>query len=909
MLFHIKCAIREHSTFLLKKLMVFSALVLAVSAVSSQELYSQKISKDQQPHLTRLQAKLKKGFKPYDQPGEAQAFYAFKRAPTGETAIPVERYGKAIAHIQQMPLFDTGLNDYIFRADENQLKAGVLTAWEPLGPGNIGGRTRALVINPENPDIMYAGGVAGGVWKTINGGNSWVALDDLMANIAVGSLAMDPADPNVLYAGTGEGFFNGDSVRGAGIFKTMDGGETWSQIEDTNNSNFYYVNDVIVSPNNSNIIYAATRTGIWRSNNAGANWDVVLSSTITGGCLDLAIRTDQINDYVFASCGSFVQSIIYRNINAGGNGSWDPVKTEAGMGRVALAIAPSNQDVIYALSASIEENGNYSNGGLYKLFRSTDSGNNWSTRVANTSDVKLNTLLLTNPVIATLVECNYDSANSYFNQGWYDNTIAVDPIDSDIVWVGGIDLFRSNDGGKNWGIASYWWLDPNFPEYNHADHHTIVFHPNYNGTSNTTMFTGNDGGVHRTTNARAEVATGSNATCSNSGTNVHWKALNNNYGVTQFYHGVSYPGGMQYFGGTQDNGTLRGTDATGSEEWIEILGGDGGYVAVDPSNTQVLYAENTRLSIQKSTDGGVNFSPATNGISESSNNFLFINNFAMDPNNSSYLWTGGWYLWRTTDATKNWVQASAITTGVGSVSAIAIAPSNANYVLAGMSDGYIHRTSVGMSSGSETNWAYTQPTQGYVSSLSFDPNNHNIAYATYSTFGVKHVWRSIDAGASWVSLDGSTSGMLPDIPVHSIVVDPENSANLYIGTDLGVFVSKDTGASWAQENTGFANVVTESLSINRVNDKNYLFAFTHGRGAWRVALPNDSSPCTDNLNLTNKIVTGVEYFVGCTSISVGPNFRVESNGNVFFTGGTVINFRNGFSIAKGGRLQAKLISY
>ena len=123
------------------------------------------------------------------------------------------------------------------------------------------------------------------------------------------------------------------------------------------------------------------------------------------------------------------------------------------------------------------------------------------------------------------------------------------------------------------------------------------------------------------------------------------------------------------------------------------------------------------------------------------------------------------------------------------------------------------------------------------------------------------------------------------------------------------YTSDHSTDSWAQENTGFANVVTESLSINRVNDKNYLFAFTHGRGAWRVALPNDSSPCTDNLNLTNKIVTGVEYFVGCTSISVGPNFRVESNGNVFFTGGTVINFRNGFSIAKGGRLQAKLISY
>jgi hypothetical protein len=472
---------------------------------------------------------------------------------------------------------------------------------------------------------------------------------------------------------------------------------------------------------------------------------------------------------------------------------------------------------------------------LHAVFRSIDDGATWTAQVRNTSSIKLNTVLLSNPIFAFQMECGF-GASQFFNQGWYDNVIAVDPVDADRVWVGGIDLFRSDDGGVNWGIASYWWAPTSNPRYAHADQHAIVFHPLYDGTTNKIMFVGNDGGLFRTTDARTATASGPMAACTPGGS-LPWTTLDNGYAVTQFYHGLPYPGGTTYFGGTQDNGTLRGTDADGPNAWREIFGGDGGYVAIDPSNTDVLYVETTRLSIQKSTNGGTSFVDATNGITEPDADFLFINPFLMDPSEPRRLWTGGFNMWRTVDGAGSWTRASDLLCGSRSVSAIAVAPTNPNRVISGMSDGCVNSTTMGLTSTSATGWTRSQPpgtTGAYVSWLTFDPGNENVVYATYSTFGVPHVWRSMDGGAMWVSIGGAGVARIPDVPVHSLVVDPTNSARLFVGTDVGVFSSDDGGATWAVENTGFANVITEALAIGDVGATPHVFAFTHGRGAWRV---------------------------------------------------------------------------
>jgi len=779
----------------------------------------------------------------FDEPDEAARWYWIKRSPDGVSPLPVEKYFEALEKMQAMPQYSTALRAQLSSraqlARSGMSPAAALGTWSWLGPGNIGGRTRGLVIHPTTPTTMYAGGVAGGVWKTTNGGSSWAPLNDFLPNLAVTTLAMDPANPNVLYAGTGESWFNNDAVRGAGIMKTTDAGATWTRLAATATSDFYYVNKIIVSASTGRV-YAATSTGIQRSADGGATWTKVYPSTLSSGVTDLVMRTDQSTDTLFAADGNWVNATIYRNTDAAGSGAWSPVYTEAMMGRTSLAIAPSNQNVIYALSASIET-GNFSEG-LLAVFRSTNGGTSWTTQVRNTSPTKLNTLLLTNPLVANYMACGVGIPDSMNNQGWYDNVIAVDPVNPNRVWVGGIDLFRSDDGGANWGLASYWWPPLSDTRRVHADNHAIVFHPQYNGSSNQTLYVGNDGGIFRTDNAvTGSPATGANAPCNTGNSSVLWTTLNNSYGVTQFYHGLPYPNGTTYFGGAQDNGTNRGSDAAGPNAWASLFGGDGGFVAVDPGNTNVLYFETPHLSLQKSTNGGTTFAAATSGITEPSSQFGFITPFVMDPSSSQRLWIGGRMPWRTTDGATTWTQAgTAFTAGAFPTTAIAVAPTDGNYVLFGRSTGFISRTTTGLTNTSTTVWSQVLPTpvQAWNSWLTFDPANKNVAYATYSSFGVPHVWKSTDAGATWASIDGTGSTGIPDIPVHCIVVDPGNTSRLYVGTDLGVFVSTDGGANWSIENTGFANVVTEALAMNATS----IFAFTHGRGAYRVALTSSTAP-------------------------------------------------------------------
>ncbi len=878
----------------------------SVATTTARKKVVQKKSRPQPPTISKslssseanklAQAKVKNAQR-YDQPQEAMEFFRRKRLPADATELPVERYFAAQKQIREMRQYSTAQGRTLPPRAEMTADQMLLGQWTPLGPGNIGGRTRALVIHPTTPNVIYAAGVAGGVWKTTNSGQNWTPLSDLIANIGVNSLALDPTNPNILYAGTGEGFFNGDAVRGAGIFKTTDGGTTWTRLDSTATADFYYVNDIVVSPVNNQRLYAATRAGIWRSTDGGTTWTLAHnptgtgSSTVSGGCLDLAIRTDQTTDYLFASCGTFAQATIYRNTDASGSGVWTSVHTETGMGRTSLAIAPSDQNVIYALASSIAS-GSYQFG-LHAVFRSTMSGDSgtWTAQVRNSNATKLNTALLSNPWGLFFTDCGLNTSNAFINQGWYDNVIAVDPNDANRVWAGGVDLFRSDDSGSNWGQASHWWANGGIaalaPQYAHADQHVIAFHPQYNGTTNKTMFVGGDGGLFRTEDARAAVATGSRAPCSPANSAVRWVSLNNGYGVTQFYHGLPFPDGKSYFGGTQDNGTLLGADASGVNGWREINGGDGGYVAVEPNGT-TLYANFPGINFRKSTDGGATFSSAIFGIGDSG---TFVTPYIMDPSDAQRLWTGDAYIWRTTNGAAQWSRASAITAGAEYVSAITVAPTDANYALVGMEDGYILRTDIALSSGPTTVWADTRPRSGWVSWVTFDPTNRNIAYATYSTFGGTHVWRSTNAGASWTGIDGSGTGALPDIPVHCIVVDPSNTARLYIGTDLGVFTTTDGGANWMPDNTGFANVVTESLSLNIVDGVTTLYAFTHGRGAWKVTA--NLSGCNYSISPATREVTaaGGDLAVNVTAApNNGCNWRAESNAAWLTTttsGGTV----------------------
>jgi hypothetical protein len=801
----------------------------------------------------------------FDQPGAASWHDLQRRVPTGGGEMPA-MYERASTALSRLERFASRINRSIPAAQpaarvwfgddrlsplsllDRSSATGVLDAWTPLGPGNIGGRTRVVKFHPAVSSTIFAAGVSGGLWKSDDNGTTWRPAGDGLTNIAINALAIDPQRPDVMYAGTGEGYFReeirgtGLPLRGSGIFITRNGGGTWQQLDATRSPDFYWVNDLELGVADKQRIYAATRTGVWRSNDGGTTWTRLLEVNVRGGCLDLALRPDRTEDVLFASCGSYEQATVYRFPNAATRSDAEVVLREANMGRTSLAIAPSNPDVMYALSASNSDgpNGNYRQA-LLAVYRSDRGGTSgsWTARVTNQDPTHLHTLLLSNAAAGNINACNPNATNSFTNMGWYINVIAVDPRDAERVWAAGVDWFRSDDGGRTWGLAS---TGGSGAAYAHVDQHAITFHPGYDGSANQVVLIGNDGGVFRSANARAATATGTRATCSPANVSVNWTSLNRGYGVTQFYHGTPFPDGTRYIGGTQDNGTIYGADDLGADGWRPVYGGDGGFSAVSPAQTNTWLMEYQWANVGRTVNGGTTVTPSTSGLDPvvsdllgPDGNYLFVTPFTLDTV-ANRVWLGGHFLFRGNNFGASWVKAGSAMPDNGRVSAIAVSPSSNAVIVSGTHKGDIVRTEV--TSDTSVVQLSTRPRDGWVTSIAFDPRNTSTIYATYGNFGGAHVLRSTDGGARWSSIDGSGSTGVPDIPVHSIVVDPDDSLRLYLGTDLGVMVSIDGGRTWMAEETGFGPAVTMWLSVVKVTGgPKYLFAFTHGRGAWRVRLP------------------------------------------------------------------------
>jgi photosystem II stability/assembly factor-like uncharacterized protein len=795
--------------------------------------------------LARKREKLiREGPKRFDQPQEAQQFFVRQRRPLGRTDLPVDHLYTEFAKLKarERVLASRGGKGAV---------PGDILGWGSIGPGNVGGRTRAIVIDPTDPNTMYAAGVTGGIWKSTNAGASWTVTDDLLPNLAVSTIAMDPTDPNVLYAGTGEGVFASWSKhRGLGIFKSTDAGATWTllpgTVEGVPEGAFYFVNKIVISPNDHNRIYAATMTGVWRSLDAGQTWSIVLLNPwmLTGsgvpetngcyvGCTDLAVRTDRSPDVLFAAFGSYYKDGLYRSEDGGD--SWIEFQTSAEQGRITIAIAPSDNNRLYLLMSQ-----NYSAawGRVYSVFRSDDGGDSWYSSLDFSHP--FSEWLLSYVAIAT--GC-YDHPVIY-SQGWYDNIIAVDPVDPDIVWVGGIDIYRSDDGGQTFGLAEYWFFymeDPIPTTYTHVDNHAIVFHPDYDGTTNQIMYVGSDGGIYKTANARAATTQEECPIGPDPGPppEIVWESCNYGYGVTQYYHGDAGVDTPMFVGGAQDNGSSRVLAADTPDNWRMIYGGDGGYVAIDPTNSQRLFIEIQGFpQIRVSHDGGDTFALAVDGITDTDG--LFITPYAMDQNDPDILWTGGGRPWRTTDGAVSWAPAGPNFPTTDSLSAVAIAPSDSNVVYLGFEDGYIVRTTNALDP--VPDWTlYTNGLIGgaWVSSVAVDPTQPDIAYCTYSTYGVPHVFRKNRGSNQWTPIDGTAPDGIPDIPAHWIAVRPCDVRQLYVGTELGMFASDDGGATWDPVNTGLAHTIVETLDFT---DENTLVAFTHGRGAFVTDLEPPEPP-------------------------------------------------------------------
>ena len=695
--------------------------------------------------------------------------------------------------------------------EDKLMKTTGIPGWTPLGPGNIGGRIRSIVIKTSNTANILIGSVSGGIWKTTNGGSSWTPKLDNGSQLAIGSMIKDPSNENIVYAGTGEGWNNSDNVYGGGIYKSIDFGETWNLLSSTIGTNiwsFSNVRSMAFDPSGNlyAVTYASKRKdgvgsyytngGLFKSTDGGNSWSLISPSTMATNYFngdDVIPFSSTTIIFATGPNGSTLGGI-YRTTDGGS--TWDKMTTNlpsTNYRRIAFAKDPKSSSIGYAQI----ESSNYSSPdyGLAGIYKTTDAGATWAAL----------------PRPGTLPSTSSTSFLS--NQGWYDNVIAVDPFNSKNIYVGGVDMMKSTDGGSTWAQLTYWHSYYGTPEV-HADHHAIAFDP---VTANV-VYTGNDGGIYKTSNGGST-----------------WTNLNNNLAITQFYSGAVYPTGSTYSGGTQDNGHLMFSSGT---NWDEVYGGDGGYSAQDQTNSLVSFEEYVYLDISKSTDGGQNWTESISGLTDANNstNSLFISPFVMNPLNSSVLLAGSNKVWATINSAGSWTQVSSALTS-GKVSALTITNSASPYLgFAGTTDGHVFKcTSLNPANGINT-WTDISPSgnnASYVRRITVDPSNQQNIYVCYSgynnngLFPTKHIWYSGNQGSTWADI----SGDLPDVPVHSLLVDNNVSTTLYIGTEIGVYQSTNRGTNWVSASSGMPPYVPVDELVYQ-KGTSYLFAFTHGRGVF-----------------------------------------------------------------------------
>jgi len=578
------------------------------------------------------------------------------------------------------------------------------TNWTHMGPLNVGGRTRSLLIQGDSASsthTLYAGGVTGGVFKSTDGGESWKALNDLMPNINVNTLAQDPKNNNVIYAGTGERY---GGFKGAGIFKTEDAGANWTSLD--NSSDIWYVNKIVVSPNNSDVIYAATSgigsAGLKKSVDKGITWTNIHSDY----SVDVAVVNKDGTDYVY---GYSEWKGLIVSFDGGANfthkvGSssillYDYTTPNYSRGSIAFSKSTPSRGYLVVSNAA---------GRLYGIWKTSDYGANWTKTISQDNDTtKTDSWLMS--YSASVFDHNGNGKNCFggtidFNdlrsQGVYDQYLTVDPTDADVVWVGGIELFRSDSAAASGSFnkASIWYGTKS--NYVHADQHYIAFSPTYGidmpgygGTDKRVYFT-NDGGVYVSTNSKTGTTTNP---CEFSSIGVEYKEIVKGYGTTQYYHGVVSKDGKYVVGGLQDQGVTLYHGS--SDNWTTIAGGDGAYNAIDPDNSSIMYSSYIYISIRRhditvdnETTGAIsNYSGGiSSGIDTSTyGKGSFINPFILDPNNSSKMYTATKALWRsdnvkaasTSDVT--WTNLGTFD-GSNSGFEITIAPSNSKVMYVGV---------------------------------------------------------------------------------------------------------------------------------------------------------------------------------------------------------------------------------
>ena len=742
------------------------------------------------------------------------------------------------------------------------------TQWFERGPYSVGGRTRAILFDPNDATgkRVFAGGVSGGLWVNndiTNASSEWSPINDFWANLSVVCIAADPNNPQIMYVGTGESSTQ-DNV-GAGIWKTTNGGATWTQIfapANTYNSQgirngYFYVNDIKVR-NNGGVseVYAGVsggynegfhglyQSGLYKSTDAGASFTKVGGNLIAHAGANIGYNIQQIeigadNSVWVSTTGSlFGNSLptggrIYRSTD--GVNFTNVYNANLQGSRVQIALSKTNGAVAYGLlqgSGTTEP---------VRIIKTTDTGSTWSA-----SNVSGSGVTLPQDADVAIPEQGYAGipANDFTRgQSFYDLVIVTDPTNDATVYVGGIDLFRSTNSGSTWTQISKWSNNSQLATLSvsevHADQHAIVFNPK----NSSQIAFGNDGGIYFCAN-KANIVT-------NTGISVR----NNRYNVTQFYDAKMNPtktnSTEEILAGAQDNGTRRFTGAPlannlYSDDYYD--GGDGAFVEFDDNNLYKInsYVYNNHYLYHAASKSKVYLIDAPdNDLGH------FINEAALDRNLDIF------YSYADQDATTGQITLNKVD-GLSTnplnlgrskiilgnftsedVSYLSVSPYQATSttLMVGFDNGRLFKvTNANLSSPTITELSV--PFVGAISDIQYGTNDNEII-VTISNYNTDSVFYTTDGGTTWNSKEGN----LPDMPIRSALMNPENKNEVILGTELGVWGTTNflsATPTWSQYTNGLGNVRITNLDY-RPSTRTVL-ASTYGRGIFTTM--NDTNLAT-----------------------------------------------------------------
>jgi len=714
------------------------------------------------------------------------------------------------------------------------------TNWLPVGPNTLPtspnpnsghgmARINCVAFHPSNANIFWVGVAQGGVWKTVDNGLSWTPLDDGLPILRVSDIAVDPSNPDVIYVCLGDYEYNGVSLSldnrkrhthyGIGIYKTTNGGLSWSPtghtLNQTNLDNSL-LRKLIIDPNNSNNLVVGGFEGIWKSTNAGVSWTNTQANTIIGD-----MEQDPTNPNILYAATSYIFTLqtgtagVLKSTDFGS--TWTPLTTGIppidSAGRINIAIAPSDPSYIYALVIDKDR-------GFYGLYQSTNSGLSWTKKSTGSSP--------SNPNILAW----YDGIGEVGGQGSYDLCLLVDPNDKNHIYTGGVNIWGSKDGGATWTASSFW--SNGYGQSIHADQHQFKYNP-----LDDKIYVCNDGGIMRTDSIILkdwqDIYNGDTWP-------TVWENLSSGMQVTSFYRlGIN---NGRIIAGAQDNSTFYYNGLS----WSNVIGGDGMECFFHPTNLSILFGSWQYGGLARSIDGGFNFSY---GLGNDIKNVFGEEGEWVTPWHyslqSSAIYAGYGNLWKSIDDGDNWTKLSTMPNMSGATfpapaSALARCSQNKNVIYMAKRIYHSYNSNSQLWATTNEGGLWTNVTAGLPDSLYFtylaaDDDNPSIAWVTCSGFTAgQKVFKTINNGTTWTNVTNN----LPNLPVNCIVLDENsNDHSLYVATDLGVYYTNDNLTGWQLYGTGIPNVITSALEIDYTNQD--LYVATFGRGIWKTDLSVASS--------------------------------------------------------------------